>query len=150
MPPQIKRLLLVFGIFILVFIIVRQLLVPPSFGEFGHYRGKSLIENMDKPLAYAGSDSCMRCHAENAAMKDTSVHASLKCEVCHGPCLQHVLHPKDVKPQKPITREFCGLCHSKNAARNKDVIPQIDLKEHNTDQKCVECHNPHNPWKDLK
>ena len=54
MPPQIKRLLPLFALFIGLFLLVRHLLIPESFGEFGHYRGNSLGENADKPLHYAG------------------------------------------------------------------------------------------------
>ena len=40
------RLVLLFILILAGFLVVRKLLIPHSFGEFGHYRGDSVMENM--------------------------------------------------------------------------------------------------------
>jgi hypothetical protein len=149
MPPQVKRLALLFAIFIGLFLVARNFLVPKSFGEFGHYRGLSLTENQDKPANYAGQKICNDCHDDVMAKKSASVHQSLSCETCHGPGQAHV-NNNDTLPLKPSGREFCATCHTLNAARKKENIIQIDPAKHETGSACTECHNPHNPWENLK
>jgi excinuclease UvrABC ATPase subunit len=151
MPPQIKRLALLFAIFIGLFLVARHFLVPKSFGEFGHYRGLALAENQARAQKYAGQKACADCHQDMVDLKAPNVHKSLSCETCHGPGFDHVNSTDSVIPMRvPKTREFCATCHTKNAARRVENIVQIDVKEHNPDQKCIECHNPHNPWLNLK
>ena len=151
MPPQIKRLALLFAIFIGLFLVVRHFLVPKSFGEFGHYRGLALTENQARPMKYAGEKACAECHQDMADLKAPNVHHSLSCETCHGPGLEHAQSTDSIKPVRvPKDREFCALCHTKNAARKADNIVQVDLKAHNPEEKCIECHNPHNPWLNIK
>lgn len=151
MPPQIKRLLPLFAIFIGLFLFVRYLLIPDSFGEFGHYRGNSIRENTEFPLHYAGRDVCAECHDDVAGMLASDVHAAISCETCHGPGYDHANFADSIGIGKPSGREFCGLCHSMNPARKAGVVKQIDIKDHNIDNDCIECHNPHMPWelKDL-
>ena len=146
MPLQIKRLMLAFAVFIALFLIARQFLKPESFGEYGHYRGGALNENAAKVVKYVGFTSCVSCHDTIVKLKKTGLHASISCEVCHGPGYQHIKTPEKNKLLKPKGREFCGICHSKNAARSKALIHQVDLKEHNVENVCSECHNPHEPY----
>lgn len=151
MPPQIKRLALIFAIIIGLFLVARHFLVPKSFGEFGHYRGQSLIENQAKMPKYAGQKACADCHQDIVDLKSPNVHKSLSCETCHGPGLEHINSTDSIIPVRvPKNREFCEMCHTKNAARKKDNIVQINITEHNPGQKCIECHNPHNPWLTIK
>jgi hypothetical protein len=151
MPPQIKRLLPLFALFIGLFLLVRYLLIPESFGEYGHYRGNSIQENAAVPMHYAGRDACMECHDDMAAELAADAHASIACESCHGPGLDHATYADSIGIAKPSGREFCGLCHSLNPARKTGVVKQVDLKDHNTDNDCIECHKAHKPWemKDL-
>ena len=170
MPQHIKRLIITFAVVIGLFLGLRYLLVPGSFGEYGHYRGESLIENADKPLHYAGTASCNRCHQDVVDEKYLGHHAGLACEGCHGPAYAHAIYadsarnvtlPDSLKLERNISREFCAVCHEKDAARikmkfdtvNNSVIKVIEEKKHNYIQdketmqilKCVECHNPHDP-----
>jgi hypothetical protein len=151
MPPQIKRLLPLFVIFIGLFLLARYFLVPDSFGKYGHYRANSIGENAAVTLHYSGKEDCAYCHDDIAAALDTDVHGGISCETCHGPGLGHVNNPDSIAVIKPSGREFCGLCHAKNPARKSHIIMQVDLTEHNPDHDCIECHNPHMPWelKDL-
>lgn len=145
-PPQITRLALAFAIFISIFLVVRHFLVPDTFGQYGHYRGASLIDNALPEIHYSGQQSCFECHQDIEDHKAQDVHSDIHCETCHGPGQKHVVSSKPEDILKPYSREFCGVCHSKNAAKQKNAIFQVDLKEHNVDKKCIDCHNPHQPW----
>ena len=147
MPPQLKVLLPIFAIIVLVFLIIRHFLVPDSFGENGHYRATSLIDNANKEMVYASKKMCIECHADIGEKLHSDLHASLSCVVCHGPGLEHSNSPKTVPIIKMSGREHCGRCHALNPARLKEAVNQIDVVEHHKDKKdCIECHNPHAVW----
>jgi len=148
-PPQIKRHVLLLIVFVVAFILLRSLLVPSSFGQYGHYRGDALGENAARIPKYSGKDSCTDCHSKIVDQQATDVHANLACETCHGPGDAHVHAAKSVKLPKVGTRDFCGLCHTQNKARNKKVVPQLIMAEHYPEKNCIDCHNPHQPW-DIK
>jgi hypothetical protein len=146
MPPQLKRLLPLFAAFIIIFLVIRHFLVPESFGEHGHYRFNSVEENKQLPMNYAGKEACAECHDDKTAELANDVHAGISCESCHGPGLAHYDNPDSIRMIVQQERSFCALCHAINATRKIAVIVQVDLKEHNPDHKCIECHNPHMPW----
>ena len=145
-PPQITRLAIAFAIFIALFLFVRHLLVPDTFGQYGFYRGASLIDNAAPDIHFAGQKECFECHQDVEDLKTQGLHSEISCEACHGPGQKHVLSGDVANIKKHSEREFCGNCHEINAARNKNVIVQIDLKQHNIGKKCIECHNAHQPW----
>lgn len=145
-PPQIPRLALAFAIFITLFLFARHLLVPETFGQYGHYRGASLIDNEAIEIHYAGQKACFECHQDVQDAKLTDLHKDIHCETCHGPGQKHINSGEVSDILKPTGRGACGLCHSINASRPASVITQIDLSKHNTDKNCSECHNPHKPW----
>ena len=145
-PPQLKRLGLAFAVFISLFLVVRNSLVPDTFGQYGFYRGASLEEIAESPPKFTGQAGCLDCHMDIYELKQQDVHKTISCETCHGPGKLHSESAEASQIQKPTERESCGICHSRNAARPGAVILQIDLKEHNIDKKCIECHNPHKPW----
>jgi hypothetical protein len=149
-PPQITRLAIAFAIFISLFIVVRKLLVPDTFGEYGHYRGASLIDNALPEIHYAGQQACFECHQDVEDLKKEDVHSEIHCETCHGTGQKHVLSGEAKDILKPAGREFCGNCHAKNAAKPLGAIVQVDVDKHNTGKNCTECHNPHQPWKTIK
>jgi hypothetical protein len=146
-PPQIPRLAIAFAVFIALFLLLRKILIPDSFGQYGHYRGASLEENASKEIHFSGQKACFECHQEIEDQKQTDVHKGIHCETCHGPGQKHAESADAADILKPGSREFCGNCHGKNAAKRADAIVQIDLNEHNTSKNCIECHNPHQPWK---
>lgn len=150
MPPQIKRLALAFAIFISLFLVARYFLKPDTFGEYGPYRAAALIDNAQHEIHFSGQDACFECHQDIQDLKLTDLHSDIHCETCHGPGQKHVLSsiPEDII--KPAGRKFCGSCHSMNAARLKDAVNQVDLKSHNIEKNCTECHNPHQPWAMIK
>jgi hypothetical protein len=148
---------------------MQQVLKPSSFGVSGHYRFLAIQENKLKELQYAGSESCIKCHEDIHIEKSDGYHAQLKCEVCHGPALRHVMYadkfeneelPDSLKLNKPDERKDCAVCHRINAARIKitfdtidnSMIKQVDPMKHNlvhkktkVELKCIECHYPHQP-----
>lgn len=149
-PPQIKTLGFYFIIFVSLFLIIRKLLIPETFGEYGHYRAASLQEIESLEEVYAGQQLCFECHEDIFDLRNADKHKSLSCESCHGPALLHATSMGEVAPKIPSGREFCGLCHNKNAARSANTITQVDISEHNTEIDCTICHNPHQPWEQLK
>ena len=149
-PPQIKRLGFYFIIFISLFLIIRKLLVPETFGEYGHYRGASLQEIESQDAVYGGQQLCFECHEDIFDLRNADQHKNLACESCHGPARLHAESGGEVAPNIPLGREYCGQCHNKNAARSAKAIAQVDISEHNIDTDCTVCHNPHQPWELLK
>ncbi len=145
-PPQLTRLAIAFAIFISLFLLLRHYLVPETFGQYGFYRGASLTDIEKDEMHYAGQQVCFECHQDIEDLKLQDVHSEIHCETCHGPGLKHSENGDTTGLVRPTSREFCGLCHSKNAAKQKSAIFQVDLKEHNVDRRCIECHNPHQPW----
>lgn len=149
-PPQLTRLTIAFAIFISLFLLLRHFLVPDTFGQYGHYRGASLEDNAAVEIHYAGQKACLECHQDIEDLKIQDVHSDIHCEICHGPGQKHVISGEASDILIPSGREFCGSCHSMNAARPKDAVFQVDLAEHNIGENCTECHNPHQPWAMLK
>ena len=149
-PPQINRLVVLFILVTGLFLIVRQFLIPDTFGDLGHYRAASLQDNADAPVKFAGARACFDCHEDIYALKEQDVHRALTCETCHGPGLDHInsMEAKDITI--PEGRQFCGRCHAQNAARPTGIVKQVDLASHNTELDCNECHNAHQPWELLK
>lgn len=145
-PPQLTRLFIAFAIFVSLFLFVRSMLVPETFGQFGHYRGASLIDNADHETNFAGQQACFECHQDIEDSKLTDVHSIIRCEACHGTGQKHVLSGEAADISRNDSREFCGTCHEKNTAKRQSAIVQIDLTIHNPEKKCIECHNPHQPW----
>ncbi len=146
MPEQVKRLLILSVILVGSFLILRSFLIPDSFGEFGHYRGDVLNEIQSLEVKYQGETVCLDCHEDYGEFKKVGLHAEISCESCHGPGWKHIEDPNPENILLPEGREFCGLCHNKNAARDAREIAQVDLNEHNSESDCMECHNPHAPW----
>ena len=103
-PPQLPRLALAFAIFISLFLVARHFLVPDTFGEYGHYRGASLIDNAKPELHYSGQQACFKCHQDIEDKKAQDVHSDIRCETCHGPGMKHVVSSKAVDILKPSGR----------------------------------------------
>ena len=129
-----------------VFLVLRSLLVPAGFGEFGHYRAGALKDNMDRPLVYAGRSACETCHSDVADSRKGSKHEGIACESCHGPQAKHANadDPAKFKPKRPDPKTICLVCHLENIAKPAK-FPQVNPKDHGDGQPCVSCHKPHHP-----
>jgi len=143
-PQQLVPLAILFALLIGALVLARQLLVPDTFGDLGHYRAKVVDEIGSQQLAYAGFEACLDCHSDLYQLKQQSRHKGVACEVCHGPAASHVNAPDEYKPNIPKGRGFCPLCHGYNPSRPSG-FPQIIPEQHNPGRACMSCHNPHNP-----
>ncbi len=92
-------------------------------------------------------EECSACHGQIARTKAVSRHALLACTQCHETPVQHKVIPRQIRPQKPRSREFCGGCHAKDASSPKE-IPRIEMGTHGGRYLCWQCHYPHLPEAD--
>ena len=145
MPVQVKRLLVVFAVFIGLMISLKVLFTPESWRQYGAYRGYALVEIADKEAKFVQMETCAMCHDSIAELKNQGVHKSLQCELCHGPGYKHI-DDENVEMKIPEDNQFCMRCHTKNAASPQNIIKQIDANEHSEGEECITCHNPHQPW----
>jgi hypothetical protein len=147
-PPKVPQQLVVLGIFfvalIAIFVIVRRIFIPPSFGLYGHYRANAVEKNMAQEIAYAGAKACYDCHSEIYELKAKSYHRDVSCEACHGPSAKHVESPSEFIPTAPRERGRCPTCHDYNPSRPTG-FPQVITEQHNPGKACMSCHQPHNP-----
>ncbi len=141
---HLLRLAAVFFAGLLIFLIARAIFVPPSFGEYGFYRGNALKEISARPIKYAGHKVCEDCHSDVVDVKKAGKHAGVNCEACHGPLANHAEDPVSVTPQLPDTAVLCARCHEANIGKPVK-FPQVDSKEHSGGQTCKTCHQPHSP-----
>ncbi len=137
------RLVVVVLIAVAAFAGLRSLLVPKTFGQYGHYRGDALEETRQRAVSFAGRAACAECHDAVLEVKKTGKHAMVGCEACHGPLAKHAEDPS-LKPTRPNTATLCARCHEKNSAKPQG-FPQVVTKDHNTGMACGDCHQPHQP-----
>jgi hypothetical protein len=138
------RLAVVIVVLLAIFMVLRAVVVPRSFGEYGHYRGAAIAEAAARPVAFAGHDACEGCHSDVADQKKQGKHVVVACEACHGALAKHADDPASVTPVKPDVAKLCVQCHSQNIAKPSG-FPQVDAKEHAEGQPCNTCHQPHSP-----
>jgi hypothetical protein len=138
------RLVGVFLAGLVLFLVVRALLVPKSFGKYGHYRGNAIAEIAARPIHYAGHQACEGCHTDIHDVKSMGMHKGVACESCHGPLAAHADDPASVTPPKLDTLSLCPRCHQENIAKPK-TFPQVNAMEHSSGAACNTCHKPHSP-----
>ncbi len=143
-PQQLIPLAVLFIVLLGVLVVARQLFVPKTFGDLGHYRATAVDEVAALPVAYAGYRVCLDCHDDIYQKKQLSSHAGLACETCHGAASAHATGESDQLPNVPRGRDHCQLCHGYNSARPTG-FPQILPNMHNPGEACVKCHDSHSP-----
>ncbi len=143
-PEQVTRLSILLIIFIVVFLIVRSKLVPPDFGEYGHYRASAIDEIISQKIKYAGQNICYDCHDDVVETKSLGYHKNVACEVCHGPAAIHTDDPEALVLEAPRERGYCPICHEYLPSRPTG-FPQIVAASHNPMKPCISCHKPHDP-----
>jgi uncharacterized CHY-type Zn-finger protein len=134
----------VFAAGILVFLIARNIFVPKSFGQYGHYRAAALEEIASKPIMFAGHGACESCHTDVFEVKSKGVHAHVPCESCHGPLAKHAEDPTALTPPKIDVAVLCVRCHEAGVAKPKS-FPQVASADHSGCVVCNTCHQPHSP-----
>lgn len=138
------RVALVFVAGTIAFVLVRAILVPRSFGEYGHYRGNAITEMATQPVVFAGHQACEACHSDVVNVKNAGKHIGVNCEACHGALATHADDPVTVHPPELDTAILCVRCHEANDAKPKG-FPQIVAKDHSSGLPCETCHQPHSP-----
>ena len=127
-----------------VFLVVRAAVIPKNFGEYGHYRPGALDLVRSHPIGYAGQETCVMCHEDEAKLRASVIHAHVACEACHGPLAKHADDPSSLTPKLPVVAALCRRCHEKDAAKPKG-FPQVVTAEHSGGAACDSCHQPHSP-----
>jgi len=144
MRQQLTRLFIVFALLVAALGLARRFLVPPTFGELGHYRAAAVEAVAGRKVEYAGRLACVPCHEDLAKQHEAHRHRGVSCEVCHGPAAGHTADPTEKRPSAPRQRGQCPLCHGYNPSRPTG-FPQIEVVSHNPLKPCISCHNPHAP-----
>ena len=54
LPPQVPRLAAVFAVAIVALVTVRAVLVPATFGKYGHYRAAAVDSIAARPVKFGG------------------------------------------------------------------------------------------------
>jgi ribosomal protein L37AE/L43A len=151
MPAQLRQIIIVFVGVTVLFLLLRSFLIDDSFGKYGPYRAVALDNNKALQVKFVDQQTCSDCHAEIVDIKTQGLHDKLGCQICHGPGYLHIDTTNYTKMEIVNDRKFCGNCHNFHPARSKDAVVMIDIKEHNIDDdKCTNCHNPHQPWLNLE
>ena len=91
LPPQILRLVLLALAIVGSYLVARSFLTPPSFGQYGWYRGDALAEIAARTPVFAGKQSCDECHSDILHKMAADAHKTLSCEDCHGVSREHTL-----------------------------------------------------------
>jgi hypothetical protein len=144
LPPQIVRLVILTIGIVGSYVVARQIFMPKSFGQYGHYRGDAIMEIAAREPRFAGKKSCNECHSEVVEKLAKFEHKKISCETCHGPLKAHGDDPDNHDAIKP-TSDLCLRCHELNISRPA-FLKQIEFKKHYADKgKCTECHVSHQP-----
>jgi len=138
------RLAILFAAGLAVFLLIRQALVPPGFGKYGHFRAGALDDVRAHPIRFAGRAACEMCHEDKLKELKSGKHAGVGCEACHGAQAVHADDPMKSKPVLPDTTSLCPRCHAANSAKPK-WFPQVVVRDHAGTEPCKSCHQPHNP-----
>ncbi len=141
MTKRITKLLIFFVILIGVIILVSYFLISSHSGNPGNREA----DTTKVKERFVNIALCQSCHKNIDTLITKGPHAKLNCQTCHGSGSKHITNPTKHLLERTNTREFCGKCHEKNAAHEKDTIKLVDLTKHNVNSKCIICHNPHNP-----
>ena len=129
---------------------------PQKMGEFGHYRGDAVMDEVNRPIRNGTNASCLVCHPYIREMHLEGVHKTVSCEFCHGPAADHVKDGNLIgdlpKKQGEEIKTLCLRCHNQIIrARPKESIKMISMPQHleekkvRIDHNCNQCHNVHAP-----
>ena len=151
MKSHVLRPLWVFLAVIALTLFVRPFIVPSDFGvgDRGFMYSYHRLSNDDEwkaiKVKYLSNEYCKECHEDQYESNMASKHNIIQCENCHGAAIDH---PED--PEMLVidtSRKLCIRCHSylPYPDNPRGDINGIDPEEHNVDEECVMCHDPHEP-----
>jgi len=151
MKSHVLRPLWVFLAVIALTLFVRPFIVPSDFGvgDRGFMYSYHRLSNDDEwkafKIKYRSKEYCKECHEDQYESNMASKHNIIQCENCHGAAIDH---PED--PEMLVidtSRKLCIRCHSylPYPDNPRGDINGIDPEEHNVDEECVMCHDPHEP-----
>lgn len=151
MKNHVWRPLLVALAGVALLLTARAIIVPDDFGVNGEsftynfHRAGSVDDWKGFKVKYRGKEYCRECHEEKVEENLASPHSVIQCENCHGPAVDHPENPELLPTES--TRLLCLRCHATlpYPQSNRAEMPSVSPEEHNPDENCVECHNPHNP-----
>jgi hypothetical protein len=138
------RAAILFGVGIILFLVIRAVLIPKDFGEYGHYRPGALADNAALPLVFAGRAACEECHSDVVESRAGHKHEHVACEACHWALAAHAEDPSGPKPTLPDATTLCRACHERNVGRPA-AFPQVVVEDHSGGEPCTGCHQPHHP-----
>jgi hypothetical protein len=141
---HVVRLVVVFAVAFVAFLVWRAWMVPDDFGVYGHYRAGALTDAQARPMAYGGQATCGACHTDADTVRQAGAHAAVSCESCHGPLAAHAEAPGDQLPSRPDGRATCVPCHAAGTGSPR-AFPQVIVDEHAGEAACIDCHRPHAP-----
>lgn len=145
-----RPLWVLLGVIALAFV-ARHFIVPSDFGVgergfmYSFHRKSNEGEWKDFKVKYLTKEYCKECHDEKYESNMASKHREIECENCHGPAIDH---PED--PEQLIidtSRALCIRCHAylPYPTSQRAEIRGINPEEHNPDEDCSMCHDPHEP-----
>lgn len=141
---HLVRMAGIFAAGIVLFLLLQFLLVPKTFGRYGHYRASAIGDAAAHPLKYAGRAACSSCHAPVLEVHQGGKHARVGCEACHGALVEHARKPASVKPPALDSKKLCPACHAVSISRPA-WFKQVNVQEHSSGEACDTCHQPHAP-----
>lgn len=135
----------------ILFLFARSVMVPADHGinergfMYGFYRKSNEAEWKDFVVKYQTKEYCQECHEDHYDMNMASKHKVIECENCHGAALEHPEDPEMLEIDR--SKELCIRCHFQlpYPTSQRADIAGIDPAEHNPDETCSECHDPHEP-----
>lgn len=152
MNNHVWRPLYVVLVLVAVILLFRAFYVPKDFGVhggegymYGWYREGNVQEWKDFPERYKTQVYCADCHTDKTDLAVTSMHATIQCENCHGPAMDHPEDPPQLSLDR--SRDLCLRCHAllPYPGSDRGQLRGIEPEEHNPGIACVDCHDPHNP-----
>ena len=151
MKNHVLRPLWVVIVAVGILLLVRDFMVPDDFGvngsgfTYGFHRLSNIDEWKAEKIMYKGKEYCAECHEDNSTANNSSKHNIIECENCHGPAIDHPDDPETLEIDR--SRGLCLRCHAllPYPDSKRSQINGIDPDDHNPDESCSECHNPHKP-----
>lgn len=134
-----------------VILLVRSFIVPSDFGVgergfmYSYHRKSNEDEWKAFKVKYQTKEYCKDCHEERYKANMASKHKIIQCENCHSPAIEHPENPEKLIIDK--SRALCIRCHAflPYASSMRSKIKGINPSEHNPEDECSTCHDPHSP-----